>query len=127
MFLLIVSRKDNDDAVGYGLFMAFIPVILLVGALAWWIVGSMLRASPTMKQFILRSTLVMVGLALLRAFWGTWDSWERVKWGEWFAITLMTSAALGLTALPAAAIWWRWAIRPLSGKAPAASVIPPGA
>lgn len=116
VLVLIISGNDNDDAVGYGLFVLFIPVILLLGALAWWIVGSILRGGArTLKQFMLRSALVMIGLALLPNFLGTLDAWEPVKWGEVIAMALMSGAALGLTALPAAAMWWHWAIRPVSG------------
>src|SRR5690349_11813012 len=46
VFLMIVSKRDNDNAVGYGLFLAAIPVALAVGTLVWRIIGALSRDGP---------------------------------------------------------------------------------
>jgi hypothetical protein len=121
LFLLIVGERNNDNAVGYGLFLAMIPVALGLGALAWRIIGAVLRdGPPPLKRFMTRGALLVAGFVLVIQLWSLWSIWDApppVRWGEAIFLSLSTVVALGLTALPAAAIWWKLAIRPaVSGR-----------
>jgi hypothetical protein len=116
VLLLYFGERDNDNAVGYGLFLAMIPVAVTVGALVWRIVGGLLRdGPPSRNRFMIRSVLLLAGFALMLRLWSLWGIWDApppVRWGEAIALSLAGVVALSVTALPAAATWWQLAIRP---------------
>ena len=121
ILLTILGEKDNDNAVGYGLFLLFIPVVLLVGAAVWWGVGTALRGgSPTLKPFMIRAALLVAGVVLLLKLWSLWGIWDApppVRYDEAIYMTIISALALGLSALPAAAAWWHLAIKPAAESA----------
>ena len=116
ILILVMSRKDNDAAVGYGLFLATIPVALGVGTLVWRIIGAWLRdGSPPLSRFMVRSSLLAAGLVLVIELWsmrGIRDAPPPVRLREAIFMALATVIALGLSALPAAALWWKLAVQP---------------
>jgi len=122
VFLLLVEDCNNDRAVGCGLFLAFIPVGLIVGALIWRVVGALLRdGSPPLKRFTIHGALLAAGFVLVWEIWKLWGFWDApgppVRWSEPVGILLITVGALALTALPAAALWWWLAVRPAAASA----------
>jgi hypothetical protein len=116
VLMLCVGERNNDNAVGFGLFVFMIPAALVVGALVWRTVGMLLREGPPSRnRFMIRSALIVAGFVLLLKLWGLWGIWDApppVRYGEAIFLSLATVAALGVSALPAAATWWQLAIRP---------------
>ena len=125
VFLMIVSKRDNDNAVGYGLFLAAIPVALAVGALVWRIIGALLRdGPPPLIRFTIRGALLATGLVLAYQLWGAWGFWDSPRppsWKEVAFLVLGQVLALGLTAVPAAVLWWKLGVRPTAAEFATAS------
>ena len=116
VLLLFLAERDNDNAAAYGWFLLVIPVALGVGALVWRTIGAVLRdGPPPLSRFMIRGALLVSGFVLVIRLWSLWGIWNApppVRWEEEVLMALAGAVALGLSALPAAALWWRLAIRP---------------
>src|SRR6187401_787647 len=100
-------------------------VALAVGALVWRIIGALLRdGPPPLLRFTIRGALLATGLVLAYQLWGAWGFWDSPRppsWKEVAFLVLGQVLALGLTAVPAAVLWWKLGVRPAAAEFATAS------
>jgi hypothetical protein len=109
---VLFSPDTNDSTTGLGYLLLFTPVALLFGSLAWWVVGGLLDGDgPGLSRFMVRTSLAMLGLALLLQLGLHWAA-DGPRQPDGLSFALVSGVALGIASLPSAATWWYLAVRP---------------